>query len=237
MCWRWGADVRRAEGTSKGSNTYVLECCVSCRAIDFPASFGNSASTIVGEKNNQIWKKIRLLNKQRTLRCDTMTQWPWRNPAGPACSHQRWPLARGALKPWHAPISNDHLCAFKWIKCSGVQSQPSFQKWQGNISIDLNGDYKIKRQVLNVSLKASLKSVIAKMDSFCAVKKRESCYSLLLLSQATWELHEISEERPNGGKKRSENVEVIGLLINNGFFLVKLKERHIDFLFCCVFMR
>lgn len=146
-------------------------------------------------------KKIRLLNKQRTLRCDTITQWPWRNPAGPASSHQRWPLARGALKRWHATISNDHLCDFKWIKRSGVQSQPSFQKWQGNISIDLNGDYKIKRQVLNVSLKASLKSVIAKMDSFCAVKKRESCYSLLLLSQATWELHKISEERPNAGKK------------------------------------
>lgn len=64
-----------------------------------------------------------------------------------------------------------------------------FSKWQGNFSIDLNCYYKIIRQVLNVSLKASLKSVIAKMDSFGAVKKRESCHSLLLLSQGIWELH------------------------------------------------
>lgn len=40
-----------------------------------------------------------------------------------------------------------------------------------------------------MSLKASLKSVIAEMDSFGAVKKRESHHSFSLLSQGIWELH------------------------------------------------
>lgn len=50
------ADVLAVRGcslmtdASKRSNTYVLECCVSYRAIDFPASFGNSASPFVAGK-------------------------------------------------------------------------------------------------------------------------------------------------------------------------------------------
>lgn len=64
-----------------------------------------------------------------------------------------------------------------------------YSKWQGNFSIDWNCYYKIIRQVLNVSLKASLKSVIAEMDSFGAVKKRGSCHSLLLVSQGIWASH------------------------------------------------
>lgn len=43
-------------------------------------------------------------------------------------------------------------------------------KWQGNFSTDSNGHYKIIRQELNVSLKASLKSVIAETDSFGTVE-------------------------------------------------------------------
>lgn len=87
-----------------------------------------------------------------------------------------------------------------------------------------------------MTLKASLKSVIGKMDSFSTVKKRESCYSLLLLSQGTWEPHE--DPQP---EKKDWNLEVInlviGLMIKMDFFFLMKKECHIDFLFCCVLMR
>lgn len=97
-----------------------------------------------------------------------------------------------ALTHWHAHIPNDYLCAFKWIKRNRLllgSVGGFYSKWQGNFSIDWNCYYKIIRQVLNVSLKASLKTVIAAMDSFGAVKKRESCHSLLLVSQGIWESH------------------------------------------------
>lgn len=64
-----------------------------------------------------------------------------------------------------------------------------FSEWQGNFSIDLYCDYKIIRQVLNLSLKASLKSVIAKLDTFGAVKKRASRHPLLLLSRGIRRRH------------------------------------------------
>lgn len=48
-----------------------------------------------------------------------------------------------------------------------------------------------------MSLKASLKSVIAEMDSFGAVKKRESHHLFSLLSRGIWELHrDIYGENP-----------------------------------------
>lgn len=61
--------------------------------------------------------------------------------------------------------------------------QGLFSKWQENFSIDLYGDYKIIRQVLNLSLKGSLKTVIAELDTFGAVKKRVSRHLLTLLPQ------------------------------------------------------
>lgn len=57
------------------------------------------------------------------------------------------------------------------LSLAEVQSEAFSSKWQGNFSIDSNGHYKIIRQELNVSLKASLKSVIGEMDSFGAAEK------------------------------------------------------------------
>lgn len=65
------------------------------------------------------------------------------------------------------------------LSFAGVQSEAFSSKWQGNFSIDSNGHYKIIRQELNVSLKASLKSVIAEMDSFGADEKGASPPSVL----------------------------------------------------------
>lgn len=149
---------------------------------------------LLREQQNQLNRKIRCINKQ----CSAwghpgMTQWhshlditPQLPPGASSADH-----CCKALTHWHTHIPNDYLCAFKWIRCDCLSLGSVggfFSKWQGNFSIDLNCYYKIIRQVLNVSLKASLKSVIAKTDSFGAVKKRESCHSLLLLSQGNWEL-------------------------------------------------
>lgn len=72
------------------------------------------------------------------------------------------------------------------LSLAGVQSEAFLSKWQGNFSIDSNGHYKIIRQELNVSLKASLKSVIAAMDSFGAVEKGASP-PLVLVAHTVYE--------------------------------------------------
>lgn len=72
------------------------------------------------------------------------------------------------------------------LPLAGVQSEAFSSKWQGNFSIDSNGHYKIIRHDLNVSLKASLKSVIAEMDSFGAVENgASSALALVAHTQCT----------------------------------------------------
>lgn len=166
------------------------ECCVSYLPIDCQASLGNLAWSVVTRAAKPIeMMKITCINKQ----CSAwgwpgMTQWhshlditlqlPPRAISAGHCLE--------ALTHWHAHTPNDYLCAFKWVKRNRLllgSVGGFYSKWQGNFSIDWNCYYKIIRQVLNVSLKASLKTVIAEMDSFGTVKKRESCHSLLLVSQ------------------------------------------------------